>query len=128
MTGALALPTFQPAGYPATPVICGARARRGGIKRPRNIRSNEVMNNNHSKQGLRVKSGVKAGGTMNHNQTSSRGLKVKTSVKAGFNPQPDPPGAQNHNQTMARGLESKIQRQGGQLSARSNQDQSQPEN
>ena len=41
------------------------------------------MNNNHSKQGLKVKSGVKAGASYNHNQTIARGLKVKTNIKAG---------------------------------------------
>ncbi|HKQ77952.1 MAG TPA: hypothetical protein VJ810_29920 [Blastocatellia bacterium] len=40
---------------------------------------------------MKVKTNVKAGGSINHNQTV--GLRVKTSVKVGFNPQPDPPGA-----------------------------------
>jgi hypothetical protein len=39
----------------------------------------------------KIKTNVKAGGTLNHNQAVSRGLKVKTNNKAGFNPQPDPP-------------------------------------
>jgi hypothetical protein len=49
---------------------------------------------------MKIKSNVKAGGlSAQHNQTVSRGLKVKTNVKAG--------GSMNHNQTIARGLKVK---------------------
>jgi hypothetical protein len=49
---------------------------------------------------MKIKSNVKAGGTMNHNQTTTRSLKVKTNVKAcGIH--------LNHNQTVARGLKVK---------------------
>ncbi len=33
---------------------------------------------------MKIKTNVKAGGSINHNQTVSRGLKVKTNVKAGL--------------------------------------------
>jgi len=42
-------------------------------------------------RGLKVKSGVKAGASINHNQTMTRGLKVRTNVKAGFPPGPTAP-------------------------------------
>jgi len=50
--------------------------------------------NNHNQtvaRGLRVRTNVKAGGSMNHNQTTARGLKVKSSVKAGSPTLPLPP-------------------------------------
>ena len=37
---------------------------------------------------MKIKSNVKAGGSLNHNQTAARGLKVKTNVKAGVHPEP----------------------------------------
>ena len=37
---------------------------------------------------MKIKTNVKAGGSMNHNQKVARGLKVKTNVKAGFHPEP----------------------------------------
>jgi hypothetical protein len=40
---------------------------------------------------MKIKSSVKAGGVMNHNQTVTRGLKVKTNVKAGWPPGPTAP-------------------------------------
>lgn len=47
---------------------------------------------------MKVKTNVKAGGGLNHNQTlvrdRAKGLKVKTNVKAG--------GAINHNQALVR--------------------------
>jgi hypothetical protein len=56
---------------------------------------------------MKIRTNVKAGATINHNQTVTRGLKIKTDIKAGFNPQPDPPARSNHNQTVARGLRAK---------------------
>jgi hypothetical protein len=55
-------------------------------------------------RGLRVKSGIKAGGKqLNHNQTIALGLRVKSGVKAG--------GKQlNHNQTIAQRSLSKCER------------------
>jgi hypothetical protein len=55
---------------------------------------------------MKIKTNVKAGGSMIHNQTAGRGLKVKTNVKAGFEPNKteDP---KNHNQTVSRGLKVK---------------------
>ena len=53
---------------------------------------NNQKQNTQSKQGLKVKTNIKAGiiavlrkagGDGNHNQTVVRGLKVKTNVKAG---------------------------------------------
>ena len=59
------------------------------------------MNNRNSntKQSLKAKTNVKAGGTsFNHNQTLAQGLKVKTNVKAGLYPFR----LKNHNQTLVR--------------------------
>lgn len=62
-----------------------------------NTTTNQSTKRTLNDAGFRVKSGVKAGGTHNHNQTVARGLKVKSGVKAG--------GFQiNHNQMVARGL------------------------
>jgi hypothetical protein len=52
--------------------------------------------------GPKVKSGVKAGGILNHNQTIARILKVKCGVRAGVGGLGD-----NHNQTTARGIKAK---------------------
>jgi len=58
-----------------------------------NVKSGRGTSLNHNQSGLRVKSGVKAGGlTTNHNQS---GLRVKSGVKAGGT-------LVNHNQSSAR--------------------------
>jgi hypothetical protein len=36
------------------------------------------------RKAMKIRSNVKAGSVMNHNQTTVRGLKVKTNVKAGI--------------------------------------------
>src|SRR5262245_1271994 len=59
-------------------------------------------------RGLKVKSGVKAGASINHNQTMTRGLKVKTNVKSGAL-------TQNHNQTMTRSLKVKTNVKAGSI-------------
>jgi hypothetical protein len=52
---------------------------------------------------MKIKTNVKEGGCMNHNQTISRGLKVKSSVKSGVKAG----GWSNHNQMVTRGLKVK---------------------
>ena len=54
---------------------------------------------------MKIKTNVKAGASYNHNQTVSRGLKVKSGVKAGGIGVPQ--GSMNHSQTTARGLKVK---------------------
>jgi len=53
-----------------------------------NVKAGRIVANHNQTvvHGLKVKTGVKAGGVTlppNHNQTAARGLKVKTGVKAG---------------------------------------------
>ena len=57
------------------------------MKTKTNIKAG-ALSPNHNQSGLKVRSQVKAGGTMNHNQS---GLKVRSQVKAG--------GTMNHNQS-----------------------------
>jgi hypothetical protein len=72
---------------------------------------------------MKIKSNVKAGGTMNHNQTASRGLKVKTNVKAGRKGTCAScgDGDANHNQTVTRGLKVKTNVKAGGIHLNHNQ-------
>src|SRR5262249_4219676 len=117
MTDWPASSTLRLAGLSATPMTRGARVRHGSIISSARYPTREFMNNNHSKQGLKVKSNVKAGGlTVNHNQTM--GLKVKSGVKAG-----DIPVTGNHSQTIARGLKIKSNVKAGEIPISNNHNQ-----